>query len=67
MTKNITVLVCVRNGEVNGLSVDGQTDIAIEWLSDPTTEMIVRVDLEVGKQMLFKSKAELLSAIGGAA
>lgn len=66
MTKNTTVLVCVRNGEVNGLSVD-ETDIAIEWLSDPTTEMIVRVDLEVGKKMLFKSKAELLAVVGGAA
>ncbi|MEH7877013.1 hypothetical protein V7799_04795 [Rhizobium laguerreae] len=67
MSKDITVLVLVRNGTVEGISVEGETIIASEWLLDPATEMIVRVGLDVGRNMLFKSKAELLDVIGIAA
>lgn len=67
MSKDVTVLVMVRNGRVEGLSIEGETIIASEWLLDPAMEMIVRVGLDVGRTMLFKSKAELLDVVGRSA
>ncbi len=63
MREDVTVFVLVRNGSVEGLIVEGETGFATEWLLDPATEMIVRIPLDLGRNMLFKSKNELLEAI----
>lgn len=63
MTKETTILLLVRNGSVEGMSIEDNSDFILEWLDDDATEMIVRVPLELGRNMLFKSRAELFRAL----
>ncbi|PDT15862.1 hypothetical protein CO670_15305 [Rhizobium sp. J15] len=63
--QDITVVVCVRNGCVEGLAVEGSFDVFREWMEDPNTEMLARVPLSIGRELLFKSRGALFDEIEG--
>lgn len=57
------ILLLIRNSSVEGMCIDGDEQTIREWLADTASEMIVRVPLELGRNMLFKSKEELFLAL----
>lgn len=65
MSQETTILLLVRNGCVEGMTIEDNDDFVLECLADASTEMIVRVPLELGRNMLFKSRAELFEALEG--